>query len=76
MANDVKQQPTGAPAPAATPPGGPIDRVEAKRLYMQRWRRANRDKVRAQQQRYWERKAAAYNAALEARGQTDGEAEA
>lgn len=32
--------------------------VEAKRAYMRKWRAENKDKVRAHQQRYWERKAA------------------
>ena len=32
--------------------------VEAKRAYMRKWRAGNKDKVRAHQQRYWERKGA------------------
>ena len=32
---------------------------EARRAYKRKWSRENRDKVRAQQERYWTRKAAA-----------------
>ena len=32
---------------------------EARRKYMREWARKNKDKVRANQERYWERKAAA-----------------
>lgn len=32
---------------------------EARRLYRREWNRKNRDKVKAAQERYWERKAAA-----------------
>lgn len=32
--------------------------AEAKRAYMRKWRAENKDKVKAHQQRYWERKAA------------------
>lgn len=32
---------------------------EARRAYKREWNRANRDRVRASQERYWERKAAA-----------------
>ena len=31
---------------------------EARRAYKRKWSRENRDKVRAQQERYWTRKAA------------------
>jgi len=33
--------------------------VEARRAYKRQWAKNNRDKVRAQQERYWARKAAA-----------------
>lgn len=36
---------------------------EARRAYKREWNRRNRDKVRAAQARYWERKAAAAGAA-------------
>lgn len=36
---------------------------EARRLYRREWRRKNKDKVAAQQARYWERKAAKLAAA-------------
>ena len=32
--------------------------IEARRAYQKAWREKNRDKVKAAQQRYWERKAA------------------
>ena len=32
--------------------------AEAKRAYMRKWRAENKDKVKAHQQKYWERKAA------------------
>ena len=32
--------------------------TKAKREYMRKWRAANKDKVKAHQQKYWERKAA------------------
>lgn len=32
---------------------------EARRAYKRAWNRANRDKVKAAQERYWERKTAA-----------------
>lgn len=32
--------------------------VAAKRAYMRKWRAENKDKVKAHQQKYWERKAA------------------
>lgn len=32
--------------------------AEAKRVYMRKWRAENKDKVKAHQQKYWERKAA------------------
>lgn len=32
--------------------------IEARRQYKRRWNRANREKVRAAQARYWERRAA------------------
>lgn len=35
---------------------------EARRAYKREWNRKNRDKVRAAQARYWERKAAAAEA--------------
>lgn len=31
--------------------------TEAKRAYMRKWRAENKDKVKAHQQKYWERKA-------------------
>ena len=37
-----------------------ISAAEAKRLYQREWRRKNPEKVRAIQQRYWERKALEY----------------
>ena len=42
--------------------------TEAKRAYMRKWRAENKDKVKAHQQKYWERKAAEMTA-------TDKEAE-
>jgi hypothetical protein len=36
---------------------------EARRAYKREWNRKNRDKVKAAQARYWERKAAAAEAA-------------
>ena len=33
------------------------DVLEAKRRYMKEWRKNNPDKVKAAQQRYWERRA-------------------
>lgn len=39
---------------------------EARRIYKREWQRANRDKVKAQQERYWERKAAQMMEAQEA----------
>lgn len=33
--------------------------IEARRAYKREWAKNNRDKVRAQQERYWARKAAA-----------------
>jgi len=30
---------------------------EAKRIYMRAWRRKNKDKVKAAQERYWQKKA-------------------
>lgn len=33
--------------------------AEARRAYKRKWQRENRDKVKAQQERYWTRKAAA-----------------
>lgn len=35
---------------------------EARKEYKRRWNAANKDKVKAAQQRYWERKAAAQEA--------------
>lgn len=32
--------------------------AEAKRAYMRKWRAENKDRVKAHQQKYWERKAA------------------
>ena len=31
--------------------------LEARRAYQREWRRKNRDKVKAQNERYWQRKA-------------------
>ena len=31
--------------------------LEARRAYQREWRRKNKDKVKAQQERYWQRKA-------------------
>ena len=31
--------------------------IEARRAYQREWQRKNRDKVRAQQERYWTKKA-------------------
>lgn len=31
--------------------------LEARRAYQREWRRKNKDKVKAQQERYWKRKA-------------------
>jgi len=39
---------------------------EARKIYKREWQRANRDKVKAQQERYWERKAAQMQKAQEA----------
>lgn len=33
---------------------------EARRLYKKEWARRNPDKIRAQQERYWQKKAAQY----------------
>ncbi len=38
---------------------------EAKRAYMKKWRAKNRDKVKANNARYWERKARAAETAQE-----------
>ena len=32
--------------------------IEARRAYKREWAKQNRDKVKAQQERYWQRKAA------------------
>lgn len=40
---------------------------EARRAYKREWNRKNRDKVKAAQTRYWERKAAAAEAAQDQR---------
>jgi hypothetical protein len=32
------------------------EKREKKRIYMKKWRRENKEKVKANQQRYWERK--------------------
>lgn len=32
--------------------------VEARREYQRQWRKANKDKIKAAQKRYWEKKAA------------------
>lgn len=39
--------------------------AEAKRAYMKEWRAKNRDKVKANNARYWERKAKAAESAQE-----------
>lgn len=44
--------------------------IQARRLYKKRWNAANKDKVRAAQERYWERKAA--QAAEEQTDDTEG----
>lgn len=46
---------------------------EARRAYKRKWQRENPDKVKAQQERYWNKKAAA--AAAEKQAQEDGEAD-
>lgn len=43
----------------------------ARREYKKKWARENPDKVRAQQQRYWEKKAKAAAAAAEEAEATD-----
>ena len=45
--------------------------LEARRAYQREWRRKNPDKVKAQTNRYWERKATASKAV---EGKADGEA--
>lgn len=48
---------------------------EARRAYQREWNRKNKDKVKANQARYWERKAAAAaNAGADPERQADGEA--
>ena len=46
--------------PAANPAPAPLTEQakEARRAYQKKWRAANRDKVKATQQRHWEKKAA------------------
>lgn len=39
--------------------------AEARRAYKRKWARENKDKVKAQQERYWTRKAAAAAEATE-----------
>lgn len=46
---------------------------ELRRAYKREWNRKNRDKVKAAQVRYWERKAAAAEAAEAAQDQQTGE---
>lgn len=43
---------------------------EARRAYKREWNRANKEKVKAAQARYWERKAAEMAAAKETENQT------
>ena len=43
---------------------------EARRAYQKKWRAANRDKVKATQQRHWEKKAAEMMAAAEGKEET------
>ena len=47
---------------------------EARRAYKREWNRKNRDKCRAAEQRYWERKAAA--AAQDQQQEQEGQQEA
>lgn len=35
-----------------------VDAKEAKRVYMRKWRAANKERIATHQKRYWERKAA------------------
>ena len=49
---------------------------EARRAYKREWNRANKEKVKAAQARYWERKAAEMAAAKETEDQTKPNQEA
>lgn len=45
--------------------------MEVRRAYKRAWNRANRDKVKAAQERYWEKKAQEYSAANNDREETE-----
>ena len=49
---------------------------EARRLYKREWNRRNKDKVKAAQERYWERKAAQMNDAEQPEVIADGQSRA
>ena len=49
--------------------------AEARRAYKRKWNRANRDKVRAHQERYWSKKAAEAKAATQTQEQGGGESD-
>lgn len=42
-----------------------LAKANAKREYMRQWRRKNPDKVKAAQDRYWQKKGAAYLQSLQ-----------